>query len=73
MVLKIGIGTHPVGCAQDAQQTRLARLVCVFLQNLLRANTLDVGDVHLELESFCIEYARMHEAADLYKLLRRML
>lgn len=55
---------------QDAQQTRLARLVCVFLLNLLRAKLLDVGDVHLELESFCIEYARMHEAAELYKLLR---
>ncbi len=57
---------------QEAQQTRLARLVCVFIQGLLQRQSLDVLQVHLELQSFCIEYVRLREAAELYRDLREM-
>lgn len=65
--------THCHQSAQDPpSQTRKVRLVCVFVQRLIREEILNVNSedfIFLELQSFCIEFVKIKEAAELHSLL----
>lgn len=71
------IDIYVLNCVQKCEKltdkfvkNRLVRLVCVFIQSLIRNKIIISPEIMVEISTFCVEFNKIKEALALYKLIK---
>lgn len=71
------LNIYVLNCIQKCQnvpdkvmKNRFVRMVCVFIQSLIRNKIGITNEVAIEITTFCLEFNNIKEASALYKLLK---
>jgi hypothetical protein len=51
-------------------KNRMVRLVCVFLQSIIKSKSISLSEVFLDVQAFCIEFSAIKEANGIYKMMQ---
>lgn len=51
-------------------QSRMVRLVCKFLNKIMKNNVIDAKEVFIEVQAFCIDNSRIREVTELFRTLK---
>lgn len=55
---------------QRLGKSRMIRLVCVFLQSIIKGRLINLQEVFIDVQSFCIQFSTIKEANGIYKMLQ---
>jgi len=51
-------------------KNRMVRIVCVFLQSLIKGKQINVKEMYLDIQSFCLEFNTIKESNGLLKMIQ---
>ncbi|KAJ6225984.1 hypothetical protein M0813_00949 [Anaeramoeba flamelloides] len=54
-------------------QSRHVRLVCAFIRSLMNNSKLDIQSMSSELQTFCLEFSRIRDASNLFRLIKNQI
>ncbi|KAF9131188.1 hypothetical protein BGX30_013201 [Mortierella sp. GBA39] len=64
---------NAIRCCEQVEdkvgQARVVRMLCVFLQSLLRSGAITIPGYYHALQSFCVQFSRVKEVANLFQAL----
>ncbi|KAG0053151.1 hypothetical protein BGZ89_003004 [Linnemannia elongata] len=64
---------NAIRCCEQVEdkvgQARVVRMLCVFLQSLLRSEAITIPGYYHALQSFCVQFSRVKEVANLFQAL----
>ncbi|KAF9104008.1 hypothetical protein BGX29_002584 [Mortierella sp. GBA35] len=64
---------NAIRCCEQVEdkvgQARVVRMLCVFLQSLLRNGVITIAGYYHALQSFCVQFSRVKEVANLFQSL----
>ncbi|KAF9135651.1 hypothetical protein BGW39_001531 [Mortierella sp. 14UC] len=64
---------NAIRCCEQVEdkvgQARVVRMLCVFLQSLLRSEAITIPGYYHALQSFCVQFSRVKEVANLFQTL----
>ena len=48
----------------------MVRLVCVFLSSIIKSRMINLQDVYIDVQAFCIEFPSVKEANGIFKMVQ---
>jgi hypothetical protein len=54
---------------KNNNRNRMVRLLCVFMLSIIKSKQINIQQMHLDVQAFCIDFVQVKEANSIYKQL----